>query len=406
MPPAQPRLAPTHKISDDAPLAPPTAAPAPPPGGPVSYAPPSIPPATAAAPPGVIATPPPGSLVRPASQPSPYAARPASEPPARSLAPRQPPAPQLSSTSGSLLVPARRPVGLIALVLIVDLGLAAAGATLLVKGLATRHAAPSETTGGPPAEQATERKSEAPAAAALDGVATTSGPSTGAIAIAADRRAAAREAPIEGVTRDPAAARAPAIAATRASTASSDRPRASTARTSATMKAATTATTNAATTNSATTATTNSATTATTNSATTASVAAAMPARDSRRTSDPTAAATGSSTSSGGGGAARVGSVPAAPQDPYPDPKREVDAAAARSTPVFARCAADHGPARGAIQIAFQVRPDGQIANAAAVENSTGNAELARCLVAEIASWRVSAHGGATLDMFRPFTYP
>jgi outer membrane biosynthesis protein TonB len=101
-----------------------------------------------------------------------------------------------------------------------------------------------------------------------------------------------------------------------------------------------------------------------------------------------------------------VASIPTTSQDPHADPAQEIEAAAARSQPAFARCASEHGPARGAITIAFQVRPDGRVANAAAVENSTGNGELARCLVAEIASWRVSAHGGAAINMSRPFTYP
>ena len=99
--------------------------------------------------------------------------------------------------------------------------------------------------------------------------------------------------------------------------------------------------------------------------------------------------------------------MPTEPQDPYPvaDTEREIDAAAAKSKAALDRCAADVGPVQGKIDIAFQVRADGRVANAAAVSNTTGNAELARCLVAEVSSWRVSAHSGAAINMLRPFTY-
>lgn len=99
--------------------------------------------------------------------------------------------------------------------------------------------------------------------------------------------------------------------------------------------------------------------------------------------------------------------VPTAPQDPYvaPNTEREVDAAAAHSKAAFDRCASA-GDAHGTIKIAFQVRHDGRVINAAPVENSTGNTDLARCLVAEISTWNVSAHNGTSINMVRPFTYP
>jgi hypothetical protein len=316
-----------------------------------------------------------------------------------------------------LLVPPRRPVGLIALVLIVDLGLAAAGTALLMKGLAGKQA--NEAKGAPPAETATERKSEALPPAAIDGIAAAP-PAAAAdnIGAVADNIGAVADngamAPVAAVDR--VAGAAPAAASDRAATAATSDERTATARDTVAARTASTksgkasasaavasstsagATSKSAATSAGASATSKSATTSAGASA--ASKSAASNAASKSATSSAGASATTSA------GATRVTSVPSAPQDPYPDPEREIDAAAARSKPAFARCASNHGPAHGAIQIAFQVRSDGKIANAAAVENSTGNSELARCLVAEIASWRVSAHAGATIDMFRPFTYP
>jgi len=101
-----------------------------------------------------------------------------------------------------------------------------------------------------------------------------------------------------------------------------------------------------------------------------------------------------------------VTSIPTQPVDPYPDTAKEIDAAAAKSKSAFARCATEAGSVQGTIKIAFQVRSDGHVINAAAVENSTTDAELARCLVTEISTWRVSAHDGAAINLLRPFTYP
>lgn len=291
-----------------------------------------------------------------------------------------------------MLVPPRRPVGLIALVLIVDLGLAAAGTALLMKGLAGKQA--NEAKGAPPAETATERKSEALPPAAIDGIAAAP-PAAAAdnIGAVADNIGAVADngamAPVAAVDR--VAGAAPAAASDRAATAATSDERTATARDTVAARTASTKSGKASA----------SAAVASSTSAGATTKSAATSAGASATTS-----AGASATTSAGAGATRVTSVPSAPQDPYPDPEREIDAAAARSKPAFARCASNHGPAHGAIQIAFQVRSDGKIANAAAVENSTGNSELARCLVAEIASWRVSAHAGATIDMFRPFTYP
>lgn len=151
------RVAPTAKIPDDAPIAPPTR-PGPSAAHPhVSYAPPAMP------------TPPPGTLSAPL--PSPYQAPP-SQPPAMHRPP--PRAPMASNPSLSFDAPPTRPLGLIALVLIIDLGLAASGAFLLAKGLSTSsakpgatpeptRAAPAPAPAPPPPAAAPVQKSEAPA---------------------------------------------------------------------------------------------------------------------------------------------------------------------------------------------------------------------------------------------------
>ena len=104
----------------------------------------------------------------------------------------------------------------------------------------------------------------------------------------------------------------------------------------------------------------------------------------------------------------RVTSVPTAPVDPYsqPDTGKEIEAAAAGSKKAFARCATEAGSVQGTIKIALQVRHDGHVINAAAVENTTNDGELARCLVSEVSTWRVSAHNGAALNLLRVFNYP
>ena len=79
---------------------------------------------------------------------------------------------------------------------------------------------------------------------------------------------------------------------------------------------------------------------------------------------------------------------------------------AGRSQSALSRCESHFGPASGKILIAFQVRGDGRVINAAAVENSTGNTDLANCLVTVVSSWRVSAHDGAPINMVRPFNFP
>jgi hypothetical protein len=307
----------------------------------VSYAPPSIPPPA-------IASPVPGSLVRPASEPNPYGAtgpqQPISRPPGTSPptsqnrsvnAHRTGPAPHVSNASGSVAVPAQRPIGLIVFVLLVDLGLAATGGVLLSKGLAAKD----EKSEPPPVEKksAIEAPAVEPAHAAVDTPAPMAQPESPVVGA---QPAAAREAPHD--KRDKIAAKP----------ARTDKP---------------------------------------------------VPEPRIDKPADPPVDKPIEKPADG----KPVGLVPTQPQDPYavPNTENEIDDEAARSKAAFAKCGTNH-PGRGAIKIAFQVRYDGQVINAAAVENSTGNDDLARCVAGEISTWKVSAHNGSALNFLRPFTYP
>lgn len=203
-PPAPARVAPTAKIPDDAPIAPPTRP------GPmsgqhpnVSYAPPAMP------------TPPPGSLQQ-ASIPQTSQRRPqlydgpAPQPRALSRAP--------IDSGSSFAAPMHTPLGLIAVVLLVDLALAGTGAFLLAKGLSKPETA--ATKGAPPPAAAPPQKSEAaPAPAAPADPPTT--PTLPAAPPAAPQEATAPPAPPEPATpapakpaTGPASARRPAAPAT------------------------------------------------------------------------------------------------------------------------------------------------------------------------------------------------
>jgi hypothetical protein len=373
------RLAPTAKIHDDAPY--PQQAAAPTGGrsalqqGPVSYAPPSIPP------PG-ISTPPPGSLVRPQSEPpasqfgptpisrGPYQPpvgsnpptsqqRPVSSPPASSpptsqqrpvspvsAPPRAATKPQVSSASGSFAAPPTRPLGLIVVVLLLDLGLAAAGGVLLSKGLSKEDKKPDAKSATPPVEKKAAIEAPAPA------------PAPGAAAVATVA-AAAKQPEVTPAPVEPAAKGA----AARAKPSDKAKP---------------------------------------------GEKAKAL-VEDKAKPSDKPV----TSPSSGPAPAKteepkRVDGVPTQPVDPYPktDTNQEIEAAAGASKPAFARCVAQAGEVHGSIKVALQVRSDGHVINAAAVENTTGDAELGRCLVSEVSTWRVSAHDGAAINLLRTFNYP
>ncbi|HEY1817444.1 MAG TPA: zinc-ribbon domain-containing protein [Kofleriaceae bacterium] len=127
---AEPRVAPTAKIPDDAPFPAPasyaTAAPNAYGNGPVSYAPPSMPPHVIPPTPSPVATPPPQIARVP---------------------------------EASLSIPTARPrTGLIATILAIDLALAGSGGWLLAQGLAAPHAvdhAPAPTTSVAPTQTST-----------------------------------------------------------------------------------------------------------------------------------------------------------------------------------------------------------------------------------------------------------
>lgn len=241
--------------------------------------------------------------------------------------------------------PPSRPLGLIAIVLVVDLGLAGAGAFMLAKGLAKPK----------PAEKTPDKKSEAappPTPPPADTAAVTATPAPTAQA-SAEAPAPAEAPPVAGTT---AAAATPAAAATSSSAASAARTRGARSTTTAPSGAG------------------------------------------------PVTSPSGPVTSPSGG--VPVTSVPTETQ---PQPKlsteAEIGALVNRSKASFERCRADQ-PIAGSIDVAFHVNPDGSIANAAAVENTTGNAELAACLVRIIAGWRVSPFQGNPMSFVRPFTYP
>jgi hypothetical protein len=345
----QARLAPTAKISDDAPYPQQAARPAVVPQGPVSYAPPSIPPTSA---PRALATPPPGSLVRPQSQ------QPASSPPAArpvSSHPRAATRPQLSSGSESIAVPARRPIGLMVALLVVDIGLAAAGGVLLSKGLAEHEAKKTEPT-------PVEKKSEAQASAPDKLAASLPVPPASVPQVAA-RESPKREATATKPTVTTPTAKPIGSKPTTSKPATASQPK---------------------------------------GGAPVSDKPATNPAGDKPATKPADDKPVAKPDE-----AKPVGGVPAQPQDPnvVPNTERELDAAATGSKAAFAACATGH-PGHGSIKIAFQVRYDGRVINAAAVENTTGDPDLARCLIAEISSWRVSAHNSGTMSFVRPFTYP
>ncbi|HEY5920572.1 MAG TPA: hypothetical protein VIV11_02830 [Kofleriaceae bacterium] len=388
------RLAPTAKIDDNAPYPQSSAAPTgarPAAKGPVSYAPPSIPPQS------VVSTPPPGSVARAPSQPSPYAAggpqTPVSKPP--SQAPRPAPKPYVSSASGSIAVPPRRPMGLIVLVLLIDIGLAAGGGVLLSKGLADKEVKKAEP---PPVE----KKSELPAPAEAPTQAAAVEPAARVEPVApAPAGAAAREAPKDSAKqREPSGAKSLVTTAKptdkssdksgdKAATKPNDKP-ADKLATKPADKAATKPTDKPAD------------KLGTKPGDTPADKLGTKPTdKPADKLADKP---TDKPVTKPDAEPKRVDSVPTSPQDPYPDTAKEIDAEAAKSKAALAKCAADN-PAQGAIQIAFQVRFDGHVVNAAAVENTTGDGELARCLVTVISTWRVSAHNGAAINLVRPFNY-
>jgi len=201
--PAPQKVAPTAKIPDDAPIAPPTR-PGPSAQHPnVSYAPPAMP------------TPAPGALQAPQVPPT-SQGRPS---PAPALAASRAP---VDASGSSFVAPAQTPLGLIAIVMLVDLVLAGTGAFLLARGLSKPASAASkeEPKGEAPPAKASEAAPPPAAPAPAPAPATPTPP---APAPAAPETAAAEPPPAKtekpATTETPASARRPATpAATKPST--------------------------------------------------------------------------------------------------------------------------------------------------------------------------------------------
>jgi TonB family protein len=123
----------------------------------------------------------------------------------------------------------------------------------------------------------------------------------------------------------------------------------------------------------------------------------------------------GGSTSGGGGG----GNNTIDPYDgddgdntPAASLADEVNRHSRKSKAKFDRCytQATKGlpaeqPLQGDVEIAFQVLGTGETRNAAVVFDTTGSAELGRCLLAVVSSWQFTATGGAPTDFVRPFHF-
>lgn len=138
--------------------------------------------------------------------------------------------------------------------------------------------------------------------------------------------------------------------------------------------------------------------------------------------SSTTTSGGGSSTSSGGGGGSTT-------IDPYPpdaapvtqpdDNDKNADDLATQVTKLSSRSQSkfDHcyvtatkslppeQALNGDIEIAFQILGTGEIRNAAVVSDTTGSAELGRCLLAVISTWQFTANGGGPTDFVRPFHF-
>ena len=62
-------------------------------------------------------------------------------------------------------------------------------------------------------------------------------------------------------------------------------------------------------------------------------------------------------------------------------------------------------PLEGEVDISMRVMPTGDVREVAAVRNTTGSDQLARCLVTVIEGWRVAASGPDPVEVVRPFRF-
>src|SRR5262249_34229858 len=104
-----------------------------------------------------------------------------------------------------------------------------------------------------------------------------------------------------------------------------------------------------------------------------------------------------------------IAAAAAVPPDPYSG-GTDLDAEGAkRVTPHqadLARCTETMGAVHGQIKIAFQVLASGEVAHAAAVENTTGSQALGSCLASVLGTWTFASHPGEPTNFVRPFAYP
>ncbi len=358
--PAPSRVAPTAKIPDDAPLAAPTRQPGPVSGPHVSYAPPAMPP--------------PSSLQHAptamAGQ-SPYAGSHGQYGPVAQTAPTlQRPVQRLSeaipsgrgshggidasSPSMSFAEPSR-PLGLIAIVMLVDLVLAGTGSFMLAKGLSKREASPptGERAQGSAAPIATPVTVDAPAGSPDAEAGVGSAEPAGS-----DAEVASVDAGTASPTgEDPGTSPKPAAGTNDGSAGTGDTP------TKPSTKPGTKPST--------------------------------KPTKPATKPTKPTTKPSGPVTSPSGGSTGEPVSTQA-----------EISALAQRSHTAFENCRRDAGPVHGDIEVAFSVMGNGSISDVSVRQNSTNNTELARCLLMRIKKWKVTPHGGAPLPFVRPFNYP
>jgi hypothetical protein len=268
------------------------------------------------------------------------------------------PVPAGSMVGDSLVVPPQRPLGLIAIVLVIDFALAGAGAVMLANGLSKK----TKDDPGPPKapEQKMQQRTE---------VMPPPSPSPTPAPSASPTEAVAAAAPVVASKPD---TKLPASAGALVEAKNDKSP---TRGTKDSKK------------------------------------------KDAAKTTPATVPSSGGgATSSGpvthpGGGTT--------PEDPYKDqPKDSAPAAstfdlkaesnklASGSGDLFARCLTAAGTVHGTIKVAYRVLASGSVDHPFAVENTTGNEQLGICLADVIATWRYSAHSGDTQNAVRPFNYP
>jgi TonB family protein len=261
--------------------------------------------------------------------------------------------------SGSMsFVPPSRPLGLIAIVLLVDLVLAGSGAFMLAKGLSKSEAASASPNAISGSDAASAPSATAPtatpdAAAAPEPVAAGSGDS-------APPAGSGSQTAVQNGSGDPA-----------------DKPVDKPVDKSAEKPAD-------------------------------KPVDKPDKPADKSKTKTKTGGKTKSTTKSSGPVTSPSGPVtsPSGPSGGGESVESQIEALAKRSEAAFDNCRRSAGPVHGDLEVAFRVMGDGTVSNVSVVKNSTSNTELARCLLTKIQKWKVAPHGGAPMSFVRPFNYP